>query len=157
MDDMPVLEKRGRGRPRKIVDEPEPEEKEKKGILGFGADKPKTRAGALTGKEAAELREPFLMSLRDNAGYLDKGLWWYSKDETQPQIWSDLANEEIEVIANVLMRRAQRDPGTAQFVRNMVEMSENISLLMIVGPRLIKTGKQLGKRPKRERKRKATA
>ena len=151
--------KRPVGRPRKYAEGETPEpEKEKKGLFGFGGDKPKkTGSGALTGKEAAELREPFLSALRDDMGYLDKGLWWYSKDASQPQIWSDMADEELEIIANVLLRRAQRDPATAHFVRNVVEMSENMSLLMVVGPRLLKTGQQLGKRPKRARASKATA
>ena len=156
----PPLQKRPVGRPRKNADgenAAQEKEPEKKGLFGFGGDKPNTRKGALTGKEAAELREPFLSALRDDMGYLDKGLWWYSHDETQPQIWSDMADEELEIIANVLLRRAQRDPATAHFVRNVVEMSENISLLMVVGPRLLKTGQQLGKRPKRARASKATA
>lgn len=129
---------------------------EKRGIPFFGGSK-KTSGGALSGREADELREPFIAALKDDMGYLDKGLWWYSKDETQPQIWSDMSNKEIELIADVLLRRGQRDPGTAHFIRNVVEMSENLSLLMIVGPRLILTGQQLGKRPKKERKQRKQA
>ncbi len=131
----------------------EAEPEKHKGLFGFGAEKAKsTSSGTLSAKEAEQLKEPFLAALADDMGYLDKGLWWYSKDEMQPQIWSNMATKELEIVAGVLLRRAQRDAHTAQFVRNLVEMSENISILMIVGPRLMETGKQLGKRPKRARK-----
>lgn len=112
----------------------------------------KTGGGVLSAREAVELREPYIAALRDNALSMDKGLWWFSQDASEPQIWSNLADAELAIIANVSLRRGQQNPAIANFVRSTVEMSEDISLFVIAGPRLIQSGQQMGKRPKRARK-----
>lgn len=137
-----TAEKRGPGRPRKEPDE-------ESAFAKFKA--PFKEGKVLSKKEVEELREPFMGALRDDFKYLDEALWWWSHDGSEPQIWSDLDNEEIEVIARTMLRRGERSPAAALAVRNIVDGSDYINTAVIMVPRLIKTAQQVNKRPRKEK------
>lgn len=145
--------KRGRGRPRKEVTEAQEERETPFSRLAGAAKEQKakfTEGKPLSKKEVEELREPFIEALKDDFKYLDEAIWWYSHDKSEPQIWSDLDDEEIEVIARVMLRRAERSPAAATLVRNIVDASDYVNVAVITVPRTIKTMQQLNKRPKKK-------
>ena len=125
-------------------------QKKSKSLFGLGKD-----GTVLSKREAEELEDPFKAALKDDCKYADQFLWWYSKDASQPQIWSDMDNEEIDTLATVLLKRAQRSAATAAFVRNVVDGADYISTAVILVPRVMKTTTQLSKRPRQPRKRPA--
>lgn len=125
----------------------EPRREKRRGIFGFGKE-----GSVLSKSEVNALREPFTAALKDDCKYLDEFLAWYSKDPTEPQIWSDLDDEEIAVLATVFLHRGERNPAAATFVRNVVDSSDYISFAVIVAPRAVKSMQQMGKRPKQPRK-----
>jgi hypothetical protein len=139
-----IEEKRGRGRPPKEPDA-QPVKIPHPGKVG----------SALSKKEVEDLKEPLMAALRDDCQYLDEFLWWYSKDPEKPQIWSDLDDEEIEVLTRMLLRRGERSPVAANAVRNIVDGADYISTAVIMVPRMIKTMQQTTKRPPRVKREKS--
>lgn len=139
--------KRGRGRPPTKKPDEQPRETPITRISkGFKEGK------VLTRKEADEIKEAFIDALRDDFKYLDEALWWYSHDSSEPQIWGDLDDEEIEIIARVLLRRGERSPAAATLVRNVIDASDYVNVAVITVPRTIKTMQQLNKRPPKQKK-----
>jgi hypothetical protein len=105
----------------------------------------------LSQAEARELEEPLKAALLDDCQYADQYIWWRCQDATQSPIWSDIADEEVAVLARLLLKRGQRDAATATMVRAVVNGSDYITALMILIPRTIKTIDAMKRAPKRER------
>jgi hypothetical protein len=121
-----------------------------RGFFGVG------KTGTVLSKaESNALREPLIAALKDNFKYLDQALWWYSKDGDQPQIWSNMDDEERETVAVFFLKRGERSPAAANFVRNTVDSNEYISTAVIMVPRSIQTMQQLAKRPRQPRQKRA--
>jgi hypothetical protein len=93
----------------------------------------------LTIKEAEELTEPLIAALLSDFEYLDKGIWLYSMSQDQRPIWSDMAREEVEVLASIMLKRGQRSPEAASAVRAIVDSDIYIQVGAITIPRAIKT------------------
>jgi hypothetical protein len=64
--------------------------------------------------------------------------------------------EEIETLARMMLRRGQRSPAAANAVRNIVDGADYIDTAVIMVPRVIKTMQQVNKRPRAEKKGKAS-
>ena len=95
----------------------------------------------LSQKEASDLSEPLIAALMSDFEYLDKGLWLYSMSQDEQPIWSDMAREEVEVLANIMLKRGQRSPEAAAAVRAIVDSDVYIQVGAITIPRVLKTYK----------------
>ncbi len=157
MPEIPVAPKRGPGRPRKEpLDGETDQPKEKRGFLGFGGAK-KKEGKTLSAKDVEELREPLRAALRDDATYADQLLWWYSQDASKPQVWSNMDDEEIAILADLMLRRAQRSPQAAELVNQVIDGADYFSALVITIPRAIQTAQQMAKRPKKAKRERKSA
>lgn len=162
---MPTVQqmaKRPVGRPRKepLEGDSGNQPKEKRGFLGFGGSssaKNEKKGKTLLDKEVEELREPLQEALRDDATYADQLLWWYSQDESKPQIWSNMDDEEIAILADLMLRRAKRNPEAAELVNKVIDGADYFSALVITIPRAIQTAQQMAKRPKKQKRERKTA
>lgn len=101
--------------------------------------------------EAKALEEPLIAALSSDFDYVDQYLWYKTRDTTQAPIWSNVDDDEIRMICQPLLKRAQKSPAAAATVRNIVNMSTNIDIAMILAPRVIKTFQVLKEAPKIER------
>jgi hypothetical protein len=101
-------------------------------IPGIGKGK------TLSSKEAADLREGFRTSIEDDFGYLDQ---WLRAKSGNPdlQVWSDVDNDELDKVADVFLRGAQRSPVLATVVRETVNTHDYIVVGMVFLPRLQQT------------------
>ena len=115
-------------------------------------EKKKPEAKTLSNSEADQYRDQIAESLIQYAQMIDKGLKHYSSDNQMPDIWGDLSDKEAGAPANILIKLGQRNPGAAQFARQVIEMEDYIAVGVMFLPRFMQTVEQMKKRPKRERK-----
>lgn len=97
------------------------------------------RGKTLTVQEAKDYLEPLCQALEDSFGYVDQFLWDRQKDVTEQPIWSDTTDEEIKVIASLMIKRAQRSPAAATIVRNTIEGADYFTAAVVIIPRAAKT------------------
>ena len=102
----------------------------------------------LSQKEVTDLTEPLIAALLSDFEYLDKGIWLYSMSQDEQPIWSDMAREEVEVLASIMMKRGQHSPEAAAAVRAIVDSDVYIQVGMITIPRVIKTYKAIKGSPR---------
>jgi hypothetical protein len=105
-------------------------------------------------KEAEELYEPLIAALQSGFEYMDKGIWLYAMSADEDPIWSDMADEEVAVLAQILIKRGQRNAETAAVVRTLVDSDIWIQVGAITVPRAVKTYKLLKGSPRPELRRK---
>lgn len=101
--------------------------------------------------EAKALEEPLLSALDANFTYVDQYIWYRTQDETQAPVWSDMDNEDLQILCSVLLKRGQKSPAAAATVRAIVNTSTYLDVAMLMGPRFIKTVQVLKAAPKIER------
>lgn len=113
---------------------------------------PKFKEGStLTIAEAKALEEPLLSALESDFYYLDQYLWYRTQDPTQAPIWSDMDNEDLQVLTSILLKRGQKSAATAATVRTIVNGSVYADVTMLMVPRIMKTVQVLKAAPKRKR------
>lgn len=111
-------------------------------------EQPKSRAirkeqNTLTVSEAEELREPLTAAIKDAFVYIDQALWAHSKDPLKQPIWSDVTEDELSVIVKMMLKGGLRSSAGATTVRAIVNGSDYITTIMVLGPRLNETAKIL--------------
>jgi hypothetical protein len=92
----------------------------------------------LSAKEAEELLEPLAAAMASDFEYLDKGIALYSMQKDMEPIWGDMADEEVMVLAKLMIRGGLRSPEAATAVRTIVDSDIYIQVGMITVPRAIK-------------------
>lgn len=103
----------------------------------------------LTKAETVALQEPLVAALAADLYYVDQFIWNRTADETQMPIWSDMDDEDLTVMARVMLRQGERSPQAATMVRSIVGGSDYISALMLTVPRVIKTVDRMKAAPPR--------
>jgi hypothetical protein len=101
--------------------------------------------------EAKALEGPLLSALESDFYYLDQYIWYRTQDPTQAPIWSDMDNEDLQVLTSILLKRGQKSPATAATVRAIVNGSTYVDVGMLMVPRFMKTVQVLKAAPKRQR------
>lgn len=114
------------------------------------------RGKTLSEKEALDLFEPFTAALMDFGVYADKGLRLSTPLSEDEDIWGNLTQDEAESLAKPLLQWGQRSPEVAFAVRTAVHVKDYAALLVIIGPRVMRTeqvirqARALPKRPRRK-------
>lgn len=101
--------------------------------------------------EAKALEGPLLSALESDLYYLDQYLWYRTQDTTQAPIWSDMDNEDLQVLTSILLKRGQSSKTAAATVRAIVNGSVYADVTMLMVPRIMKTVQVLKDAPKRQR------
>lgn len=101
--------------------------------------------------EAKILEQPLIDALQADLFYVDMYLWHKCQDHTQTAIWSNITDDEIAVLAKLMLKQGQRNKVAASTVRNVVNGSDYLSALAIVVPRTIQTVNAIKAAPKREK------
>lgn len=114
------------------------------------------RGKTLSKEEADQLFEPFSAALMDFGVYADKGLRLSTPLSEDEDIWGNLTADEAESLAKPLLQWGQRSPEVAFAVRTAVHVKDYAALLVIIGPRVMRTeqvirqARALPKRPRRK-------
>jgi hypothetical protein len=137
-------EKRRPGRPRKeqVIDTAA---QVKKAIF-----KKKT---VLTEKEAEEYKKPLMSALQSYGEYYDKYIRWRTNQPNMPDIWGNLADIEVEALANIAIRRGMKSAYAAETIRNAVNGEDYISVGVMFVPRIMATVEEMKKVPPKQKKR----
>lgn len=152
---------RKRGRPRKqgIIGLISPvEEIEDSPQFSKQAKQPFFKGKTFSQKEAKDTLEPLTEALLDDSMYMDQFLWAKIQDETKRPIWSNIDQQEAEVLAKVMLKGAQANPIVATGVRGLLEGKDYLDAFMIVGPRFqltvqaLKYSRELKRKEKREKR-----
>lgn len=98
-----------------------------------------TSGKVLSKQEAKELAEPLVSALTDELNQLDKLIWQFTGDELQQPIWSDISENEMQNLANALLKLGQKSPAVATVTRASVDISDYVVAGAIVGPRFVQT------------------
>ena len=118
---------------------------------GFFRGRPREKSKPLNEKEAKHYEEVLPELIISYGEYADKGIAWYSKQDIDEMgvIWGDLSTEEATCITRILIKRGKRNGLTADFVRNLEEGYDYISLGVIIVPRMMKTSEEIKKSPRK--------
>lgn len=114
------------------------------------------RGKTLSEAEATQLFEPFTAALLDFGVYADKGLRLSTPLSEDEDIWGNLTADEAESLAKPLLQWGKRSPEVAFAVRTAVHVKDYAALLVIIGPRVMRTeqvirqARALPKRPRRK-------
>lgn len=94
----------------------------------------------LTELEATKLRQSLIDILRWQSKHADEFIIATTKGHDMTIIiWSNMDDEDIEVLADVMIARAKRSAKAAKIVRDLVSLQEKLKVAVIVAPRLWKT------------------
>src|SRR6266566_293054 len=123
---------------------------EKEGVKqpGFGEKYFKREASKLSQKEVVELFEPLKQALQDDFGYLDEGIWLYCMSEDRQSIWGNIDDDEVSVLARLMLKQGQKNAEVAASVRILVDSDIYIQVAAIVAPRAIRTYQMLKGSPR---------
>ncbi len=123
---------------------------EKEGVKqpGFGEKYFKREASKLSQKEVVELFEPLKQALQDDFGYLDEGIWLYCMSEDRQPIWGNIDDDEVSVLARLMLKQGQKNAEVAASVRILVDSDIYIQVAAIVAPRAIRTYQMLKGSPR---------
>src|SRR6266702_4427232 len=110
---------------------------------GFGEKYFKREASKLSQKEVIELFEPLKQALQDDFGYLDEGIWLYCMSEDRQPIWGNIDDDEVSVLARLMLKQGQKNAEVAASVRILVDSDIYIQVAAIVAPRAIRTYQML--------------
>ncbi len=115
---------------------------------GFGEKYFKREASKLSQKEVVELFEPLKQALQDDFGYLDEGIWLYCMSEDRQPIWGNIDDDEVSVLARLMLKQGQKNAEVAASVRILVDSDIYIQVAAIVAPRAIRTYQMLKGSPR---------
>ncbi len=115
---------------------------------GFGEKYFKREASKLSQKEVIELFEPLKQALQDDFGYLDEGIWLYCMSEDRQPIWGNIDDDEVSVLARLMLKQGQKNAEVAASVRILVDSDIYIQVAAIVAPRAIRTYQMLKGSPR---------
>ena len=108
----------------------------------------KREASKLSQREALELFEPLKQALQDDFGYLDEGIWLYCMSEDRQPIWGNIDDDEVSVLARLMLKQGQKNAEVAASVRILVDSDIYIQVAAIVAPRAIRTYQMLKGSPR---------
>src|SRR6266702_7075736 len=108
----------------------------------------KREASKLSKREALELFEPLKQALQDDFGYLDEGIWLYCMSEDRQPIWGNIDDDEVSVLARLMLKQGQKNAEVAASVRILVDSDIYIQVAAIVAPRAIRTYQMLKGSPR---------
>jgi len=114
----------------------------------FGEKYFKREASKLSQKEVIELFEPLKQALQDDFGYLDEGIWLYCMSEDRQPIWGNIDDDEVSVLARLMLKQGQKNAEVAASVRILVDSDIYIQVAAIVAPRAIRTYQMLKGSPR---------
>ena len=114
----------------------------------FGEKYFKREASKLSQKEVIELFEPLKQALQDDFGYLDEGIWLYCMAEDRQPIWGNIDDDEVSVLARLMLKQGQKNAEVAASVRILVDSDIYIQVAAIVAPRAIRTYQMLKGSPR---------
>ena len=101
---------------------------------------PGKRWRPLSGEEANTLRPKLIEYITWQSEHLDQFIIATTKGHDPTiEIWSDLTDEEIEVLADYLISRGRSDGTTAQAIRYAATILDRIKVAIIVLPRVYRT------------------
>lgn len=94
----------------------------------------------LSEAEAAQLHPKLVQYITWQSEHLDQFIIATTKGHDPTiEIWADLDEAEIEILADYLINRGRRDGTTAQAVRYAAEILDRIKVAVIVLPRVYRT------------------
>lgn len=94
----------------------------------------------LSEAEAAQLYPKLIQYIKWQSEHMDQFIIATTKGHDPTiEIWSDLDDAEIEILADYLIARGRRDGTTAQAVRYAAEIIDRIKVAIIVLPRVYRT------------------
>ncbi len=108
----------------------------------------KREASKLSQREALELFEPLKQALQDDFGYLDEGIWLYCMSEDRQPIWGNIDDDEVSVLARLMLKQGQKNAEVAASVRILVDSDIYVQVVAIVAPRAIRTYQMLKGSPR---------
>jgi hypothetical protein len=99
------------------------------------AEKPKP----LTETEAAKVRQTLIDAIKWWAEHLDEFIVASTKGHQPVEIWSELDDEDAEVLAEVLLAQGKRSARVAQRVRGIVNTYDELRVALILAPKAWRT------------------
>lgn len=106
----------------------------------YKGPQPKGKYATMSEDEAEKLRPKLIMYITWQSEHLDQFIIATTKGHDPTiEIWSNMDEAEIEILADYLLLRSRRDPITAQAVRFAAEILERIKVGIIVLPRVYRT------------------
>lgn len=121
--------------------ESEPTKEPKQILKKLFQKKEETVARPLTDQEATSLKEKFKAALRDYFSYADEFLYATVKGHPRVEIWGDMDDEELAILADAWVAGAKRSAIIASSIRGAVQAHRNLKLGLILLPRFYKTFK----------------
>lgn len=146
-------EKRGRGRPKKIIE----------GVIEEATSRVKTTkvknplesflasSKKFSKQEAEELEEPLAQVFLDMGEQIDKYIWSATNDTFREPVFSDLSDMEAHVLSRLMLRLGQRSAVAATATRTIIESNDYLLAVQILVPRVSKAQRKLAARPKKEK------
>lgn len=95
--------------------------------------------GALTAGEARNLRPQLIEMITHGSDEADDFLSKHNRLQQEAEIWSTLEDEDIELLADTLLRLGYRSSIAAGVVRAGAQGYMNIRAVMLIVPRLFQT------------------
>jgi len=102
-------------------------------------DKPNIRTKPLSTKEAEEIRQPLIDALGDYFHYTDELMSGTSANGAQAQIWGMIDDEEIGILVDAWLGRAQKDARVAHYAVKAVNVHYELKVAVILAPRFYNT------------------
>lgn len=99
----------------------------------------KTEYKKLSDNEVLKLRPKTIDFIMWSSEHLDQFIQATTKGHMSVVIWSNLDKDDCEVLADYLISKGKTNEKTAQLVRNISELSDNIKRMVIVLPRTYQT------------------
>jgi len=102
-------------------------------------EKASIRTKPLSSKEAEDIRQPLIDAVGDYFHYLDELGSGTSANGAQMMIWGTIDDEEIGMLIDAWLARAQKDPRYARYAVIAVNKHYELKVAMILAPRFYQT------------------
>ena len=100
---------------------------------------------AMDDREARNYADLLREAIPELGGIVDLGIKYTSKKaadgtRTDPGIWSEWDDDELDAVVRVLLRRAQRSAAAAAVVRQIVNLADGAAVISVFADKGIQTG-----------------
>ena len=110
-----------------------------KGKTSKGEKSSTVRDKPLSSKEAGEIRQPLIDAMGDYFHYADELMSGTSANGAEAEIWSSIDDEELGILVDAWLARAQKDPIAAHYAVQAVNSHYKLKIGMILAPRFYQT------------------
>lgn len=101
-------------------------------------DKPNIRTKPLSAKQAEEIRQPLIDAMADYFKYADELMSGTNASGVEAMIFQTIDDEEIGILVDAWLTRAQEDPAVANAVVQAVNLHYKFKVGLILLPRFYK-------------------